>query len=161
MTLQCYSSPVLVDFLQVTHALRKDEVEQYEAFAGAFNPDEAAAVFFLRPGPKWCLTTDAGLTVAVAGFDLIREGVWQDWMFTRDEAWTGTNWRSTTRFVRRAMDGMLESGARRLQCVSLASRIDAHRWYSTLGLTLEGPLSCYGRQGQDALMFKRLADGCR
>jgi hypothetical protein len=54
------------------------------------------------------------------------------------------------------MDFMLRETAHRLQCVSLASRIHAHRWYRPLGLRLEGTLAGYGVNGEDALMYSRL-----
>jgi hypothetical protein len=82
--------------------------------------------------------------------------VWQDWMVSTPEAWNATNWRGTTRYVRKAMNAMLQTDAHRLQCVSLRSRIRAHEWYRVLGLRQEGVLEAYGVDGQDALMFARL-----
>jgi len=93
--------------------------------------------------------------ILVAGFSELRPGVYQDWALTTPEAWT-THWRSVTKMARRVMDEMLRRGAHRLQCVSLASRIHAHRWYRPLGLELEGTLRSYGANGEDALMFSRL-----
>jgi hypothetical protein len=155
VTVTTYKDPGLVDFLQVAHKLPEDEREQYEAFAGEpFNPERVAAAYSLRPGPRWVLVA-GGEPIVVAGFDMIRPGVWQDWLFSTPEAWT-VHWRSVTKISRRVMDAMLRTSAHRLQCVSLASRIHAHRWYRPLGLELEGTLRGYGVNGEDALIFSRL-----
>lgn len=155
MTLKVYSNPSLADFMLVCHNLPEDEIEQAEAFTGRpFNPEEAASAYYLRPCPKWVITAPDG-PIVIAGFDMMRPGVWQDWLFSTPVAWT-THWRSVTKLCRRAMDGMLLSDAHRLQCISLASRIHAHRWYRPLGLQLEGTLHGYGANGEDALMFARL-----
>lgn len=156
MSLTLYRDPTLIDLLDVCHRLPEDEREQIEAFSGEkYDAQRYAAAYHLRPGPKWLLH-DGERTVAVAGFDMVRPGVWQDWMFSTPEAWSSANWRSTTKYVRRVMDAMLKTEAHRLQCVSLASRIQAHRWYRTLGLVYESTLEAYGAGGENALMFKRL-----
>lgn len=159
--LQLYKKPNLLDLLGVCHRMPDDEKEQYEAFFGLkYDPNEFAARLSLSQGPSWLLCDDEK-PIAAAGFELIRKGVWQDWMVSTPEAWSEANWRGTTRYVRKAMNVMLETDAHRLQCVSLRSRIRAHEWYRVLGLRQEGVLEAYGVDGQDAIMFARLrADGC-
>lgn len=157
MTYQIYRGPKLVDFMHVCYQLPQDEIEQYEAFSGEkFDPDAVAAVYSLRPGPAWVLTAD-DKPIVIAGFDRIRPGVWQDWLLSTPVAWE-KYWRGVTKYCCRVMDAMLQSEAHRLQCVSLASRIHAHRWYRPLGLKLEGTLHGYGVNGEDAYMFARLRD---
>lgn len=154
MKLSIYQDPKLVDFLIVSHQMPEDERTQYEAFTGKkFDPERISSVLHQHVGPAWVITA-GGEPVFIAGFDMIRPGVWQDWLLSTPSAWD-THWRGVTRICRRAMDSMLQSGAHRLQCVSLASRIHAHRWYRPLGLTLEGTLRGYGVNGEDALMFSR------
>ena len=156
MRVRLYTNPRLADFYLVCHSLCEDEREQYRAFAGEdFDPEVVAAAYHLRECPKWVLSTDAG-PVVVGGFDMIRPGVWQDWLFSTPAAWSPENWRGVTRACRRVMDAMLNSQGHRLQCLSLASRTRAHRWYRPLGLQLEGTLRGYGVNGEDALMFARL-----
>jgi hypothetical protein len=151
-----YQNPGVVDFLMVCKRLPEDQVEQYEAFTGVtFDPQRVAAEASLQPGLSWVMTFD-GEPEVIAGYYEIRKGVWQDWLFSGSRAWEPAHWKAVTRRCRRGMDGMLLSSAHRLQCVSLASRIHAHRWYRTLGLELEGTLRGYGANGEDALMFSRL-----
>jgi hypothetical protein len=155
VTVKIYRSPQLVEFIMICNRLPDDERGQYEAFTGeAYDPDRVAASHFLRGGPSWVVVAD-GEPIVIAGFDMVRDGVWQDWLLSTPVAWE-RHWRPVTRLARHVMDFMLQGPARRLQCVSLASRIHAHRWYRPLGLRLEGTLSGYGVNGEDALMFSRL-----
>ena len=155
VTLTVYRNPTLVDFLRVANELPLDEREQFEAFTGeAFDPERIAAAYVLAPGPQWVICA-GDKPIVVAGFKEIRSGVWQDWMFSTPEAWS-KHWRGVTKIARRVMDFMLQGEAHRLQCVSLASRIHAHRWYRPLGLEQEGTLRGYGVNGEDAIMFARL-----
>lgn len=150
-----YRGPKLGDFYAVCTRLPVDEREQYEALTGStFDVERVAAEYSLRTGPAWVFTA-GGTPLVVTGFDMQRPGVWQTWFFAAPEAWAQYG-RHVTRTSRHLMDAMLQSGAHRLQCVSLASRVRAHRWYRTLGLELEGPLRAYGAKGEDALMFSRL-----
>lgn len=156
MNLTLHPGTGLVEMLRICYALPSDEREQWEAFAGrAYDAEAVAAEFHLRPGPKWTIM-EGELPVLAAGFTELRDGVWQDWALTTPVAWESRRWMTVTKIVRRVMDGMLQDHGHRLQCVSLASRIQAHRWYRVLGLELEGTLRAYGVHGEDALMFSRL-----
>lgn len=151
-----YKNPTLTDYLAVVPNLPFDEIEQYEAFSGRnFDAEEVCALYALHQGPRWVLTAD-GSPIVIAGFDEIRPGVWQDWLFSTPAAWSPEHWRRVTRESARTMKVMLQTVAHRLQCVSLASRLAAHRWYGVLGLELEGRLARYGAGGQDALIFSRV-----
>jgi hypothetical protein len=155
-TYAVYKDPTIADFLVVCHNLCPDEIEQYEAFAGApYDAGRVAALFSLHEGPRWVLVAD-GQPIVIGGFDEIRPGVWQDWLFSTPDAWSEAHWRKTTRGCKRMMDVMLRTVAHRLQCVSLASRTRAHEWYGVLGLELEGPRRQYGAGRQDALEFSRV-----
>lgn len=156
MRWEIYREPSLLDFLQVLQQCPVDERAQVEALTGEpFSPDAQAAGMVLRAGPKWVLLCD-GQPVSVGGFDMVRPGVWQDWMVNTPAAFDPAHWRTVTRYARRIMDAMLETDAHRLQCVSLASRIDAHKWYKVLGYHFEGTMRGYCADGSDAMMFSRL-----
>lgn len=152
--IQLYRNPKIVDFLNVCFKLRADEREQVEAFTGQpYDAESLAVQHACKTGPMWMLCDD-DRPLAIAGFDYIRPGVWQDWMLGTDEAWANY-WRFIHKNTKRAMDKMLEQDAHRLQCVSLASRIHAHRWYAVLGLAPEGTLHGYGAKGEDFIMFAK------
>jgi hypothetical protein len=153
-----YRNPTLFDFIEVCYALPEDEREQFATLSGKpYDPNVVAAQYFLRDCPKWVLCAD-DKPLCVAGFDYVRPGVWQDWMFSTPAAWSPAHWRTVTKNVRKVMDGMLVKDAHRLQCISLKSRIQAHKWYRVLGLVLEGELEGYGINGENALVFKRMKE---
>lgn len=159
MKFELFKKPSLSDLLLICDRLPEDERQQYEAFTGqVYSRDEHALQLACKSGPSWVLTLD-GQPLCAAGFDYIRPGVWQDWMVNTPEAFN-PNWRTTTKHVRRVMDAMLDqTDTHRLQCVSLASRTAAHRWYAVLGLAPEGTLRAYGANGEDAIMFSRVKNG--
>lgn len=159
MKFEVFKKPTLSDILLICDRLPEDEREQWEAFTGqTFDRDTMALQIASKSGPSWVLCGDGNL-ICAAGYDYVRPGVWQDWMINTPEAF-GQHWRSTTKHVRRGMDAMLDqTDAHRLQCISLASRIHAHRWYAVLGLAPEGTLRAYGANGEDAIMFARVKDG--
>lgn len=153
---QVHKDPTLVEFMQVCARLCPDEVEQYEAFTGElWDPARVAAMYSLHAGPRWVCLAD-GKPIVIAGFDEIRPGVWQDWLFSVPEAWSPEHFVKVTRGCKRHMDVMLRTVAHRLQCVSLASRTRAHRWYRTLGLQEGHAMPQYGAARQDAIMFHRV-----
>ncbi len=155
MTVTLYQNPNLYDFVQVCHLLPQDERDQYEAFTGMpYDANQVAASYSLQPGPSWVMVAD-GQPICIAGFSEIRSGVYQDWLFSTPVAWE-KHWRVLTKTCKHVMTEMLRTKAHRLQCVSLASRTAAHRWYRPLGLVLEGTLHGYGVNGENALMFSRL-----
>lgn len=151
--LRVFQAPTLGEFLTVLHNVRKSEIAQYEALSAAFDADRIAATQYMSTGPRWVYYAGER-PVVVCGFSHLGNGVYQDWLYSTDEAW-GPHWREVTRICKRTMDGMLDHGARRLQCVTLASRIDVHKWYRVLDLTYEGTLKGLGRNGEDAFLFSR------
>jgi hypothetical protein len=158
MKFEVFKQPTLSDLLLICDRLPEDEREQWEAFTGSKYDRDTLAVSLHNRTPSWVLCCD-GNPICAAGYDYIRPGVWQDWMINTPEAF-GQHWRTTTKHVKRGMDAMLDqTDAHRLQCVSLASRIHAHRWYAVLGLAPEGTLRAYGANGEDAIMFARVKDG--
>jgi hypothetical protein len=156
MIVNAYSNPFLLDFLIVAEKVPQDERDQLEAFTGEkYNAEAAAVGAWSQPGPKWVFKTDAGQPLSVAGYVQQRPGVWRDFMINTPEAF-GEHWFSVTRHGIRIMNAMFQSGqAHRLECVSLASRTKAHKWYGVLGLHKEGILRGYCASGADAVIFAR------
>ena len=147
--------PNLIEFLQVLHKLPQDEKDWWACTGGQpFDAQKAAAQMVVRDDPAWVLYADEE-PIAIAGFTEVRPGVWQDWMFSTPVAWTD-HWREVSKQCRRGIDALLREGAHRVQCISLASRTEAHRWYRVLGYELEGRLRAYGAGGEDALIFSKV-----
>lgn len=157
--IELFQKPTLSDYLMICDRLPVDEREQYEAFTGqSYDRDIMATGLYQKTGPAWLLTAN-GIPLCAAGYDYIRPGVWQDWMVNTPEAF-GEHWRTVTKHCRRGMTALLDqTSAHRLQCVSLANRKVAHKWYAVLGLASEGTLKNYGANGEDAIMFARVKHG--
>jgi hypothetical protein len=63
-----------------------------------------------------------------------------------------------TRYALRVMKPeLIAAGVRRIQCQSLATHVDAHRWLERLGFRREAVLRCYGRGSKDYYMFAAIA----
>ena len=151
-----YSDPLLIDFLRICVQMPEDERRQLEAFTGQpYDVDGAAVGNFQVPGPKWVIKSD-DTPLVVGGFVEQRPGVWRDYMLTTPAAWT-EHWFPITRICRRIMDAMLIGGqAHRLECISHASRAQAHRWYRVLGYEQEACHRGYCANGDDAVVFARV-----
>jgi hypothetical protein len=156
MIVNAYSNPFLLDFLIVAERAPQDERDQLESLTGdKYNAEGAAVGAWNTIGPKWVFKSNEGKPLAVAGYVQQRPGVWRDFMINTPEAFAD-HWFSITRHAIRIMNAMFLSGqAHRLECVSLASRTKAHKWYATLGLHKEGIMRGYCANGADAIMFAR------
>lgn len=158
--IQCYTNPLLLDFIKVCINMPQDEREQLEAFTGEkYDIDGAAIGNFTAPGPKWVIKADDE-AIMVGGFVPMRPGVYRDFALTTPEAWK--HWFPVTRIVRRVMNAMLaiDGPAHRLECITpavrLAYRPEVEKWYSALKYKREAPLSKYCADGSDAVLFSRV-----
>lgn len=167
--IQIFKDPFLADFLYVASKVPKDEREQIEAMTGdVFSVDGAAVGNFVVPGPKWVIKIadsqadfDAGnsIPLVVGGFVPQRPGVWRDFLLTTSLAWDYSV--GVTRFCKKAMDAMLDSGqAHRLECVvplvRVESRPELPKWYKLLGYHEEGIRHGYCANGADAMAYARV-----
>jgi len=152
------AKPTLIDLVCVCHALPELERRQFEALTDGlpFDVDKAALMLANLDGPKWALVTLTGEPLAVGGMHYVRPEVWQEWLIATDEAWL-RHWRALTKHCRRIMDRMLETEARRIQCVCLSEKTRARAWYRVLGFEHEGTLQQYGANGEDCEMYARVA----
>ena len=155
------AKPMLTDFAYVAHNLPLDQRQQWEALSDGqpFDAEDMATHLAAAHGPRWLVLTDEGHPIIIGGFTYLRPGVWQDWLISTPEAWT-THWRAASKLCRRMIDAMFEGDdTHRIQCVALADREAARKWYRILGYEFEGTLRRYGAHGEDAVMYARVKDG--
>lgn len=145
--------------LYLCERMRADEIAQYEALTGrTFQPETAALGFANMTGHKFTVLGPDNLPAAAGGYDEVSQGVWQSWMVGTEDGWR-TSWRALTKATRWLMEGILASGARRLQTTGLASRTKALEWYTRgLGLQREGTMRAVGVHGEDVAMFARVRE---
>lgn len=146
--------PSVLDFLMVCQELREDEQRQIEASTGEpYDFKKVVAMMCNTPQPRWVVLED-GKPIALIGYTQRRPGVWRDWMMSTDAVWKKPI--AITRICRQIMETMEANGAHRLECVSMATRVMAHKWYRSVGLKFEGILRSWGAHGEDAMMFARV-----
>lgn len=152
--------PLLLDYVYVAQRLPEDQRRQWEALSDGtpFDPERMAVSLAARIGPKWVLFLPDSTPLAIGGYDMLREGVWQDWLIGTEDAWAN-HWRAITKHCRRVMDYMLRHEAHRLQTIALADRFMAFKWFGALGLQLEGTLRGYGHNGEDCVIYSRVSKG--
>lgn len=151
------TKPLLADYLFIAHHLPEDQQRQASALSDGspYDPERFALAMACRVGPKWALVQQDGTPVAIGGYDMIRPGVWQDYLIGTVDGWKHY-WRSITKHCNQVMAFMLKEEAWRLQCVALADRTMAHKWFKAVGLEYEGTLRNYGAAGEDCFMFSRV-----
>lgn len=99
------------------------------------------------------------MPIAAIGALPIFPGAWSVWMFATDEFPRISL--SLTRFALRCMfPALKKTGARRLECRTLASHSHARRWIEFLGGYKEVDLPGYGKNGEDFCCYVwRRTDG--
>lgn len=167
--IRLFKDPFLADFLYISAKTPADERAQIESMTGEkFTIDGAAIGAYLASGPKWVIKIadseedfDAGdsIPLVVGGFHQKRPGVWQDFLLTTSLAWDYAL--PVTRFCKKAMDAMLDSGqAHRLECVVPLARVESRpelvKWYKILGYEQEGLRRGYCADGSDAMAYSRV-----
>lgn len=149
--------PTLLDLLHICLRLRDDERRQYEVLRECdYHPDEAAALFAVKSGPKFVLRDAQGVPYCAGGYEFVGPGVMQSWMIGTDAAWE-THSLTITRAARRVIDTLFEHTAcYRVQTNCLASREQAMAWYGALGLKLEQVLDGFASNGEALACFARM-----
>jgi hypothetical protein len=145
-------------------AERMRERDRVECLATCFTtPAQLAADAMLGGGfcnVAWIESLDGAHARPVAAIGARQRwpGVWSVWAWGTDE-WPKVVV-SLTRHAKRTLIPLLvERGAHRAQCASLAEHAEAHRWLEYLGAKREATLTGYGRNGEDFALFRwRLED---
>lgn len=146
----------LLDALTVAHDADPTDLEQAAEFGIVGGLDYLAATLFATAGPRWAVAdANSHMQIAVGGFFPLRKGVYQSWFLSREGAFQSYG-RDLTSICRRSMQHMMDSGANRLETVSLSNRALAHRWYESLGMTREADHPYYGVTGQSATTYVRI-----
>jgi hypothetical protein len=144
----------LMDIMHVACNLRSDEWEQIQKFGGAHDIDAVVVHAMALPGPRWAYADESNpnLALMVGGCAPVRKGVYQSWCLVSKLAWK-THGHAVTEAVAERVQFMLDSGAHRIETLCLASRANAQRWYTTIGLRFESTLKSFCVDGSDAVMY--------
>ena len=145
--------------LHVAERMRaQDRAEIFaRAWPGLDTPDALAMEVMRTAMQGWGATIHdtAGLPVAAMGLSPLWPGCVSAWMFATD-AWRSV-WRAAYRHARDVLfPTMAAAGVWRMQCHSLASHRDAHRFLLALGFAPEGGPVPMGRGREMFIPFARV-----
>ncbi len=134
-------------------ALNMRDADAAEIFALRFDDDRARiateAKAFSRFG---ALAYDGATPVAAIGAAEVTPGCFEMWLFATD-AWPVVARAVARHAFGRLIPALLAAGGRRGQCLSLSTRLDAHRFLERLGFLREGELRARGRNGETFFLY--------
>jgi len=142
------------DILLVASTMRESDL--VEIYATRADEDPAGVAGLADTSShKWIYRQPDGAVVSAFGGLEMWPGVWSVWMFAND-LWNADvavqmikHWHRTIRVEQPRL------GIRRLECRSLATHYDAHRFIEALGLEFESDTPSYGKNGEDFITFAR------
>ncbi len=145
----------LVDILVVGKALPQDEIDQIEAFTGSdYDVQSTALQLMNTPGPKWAIRVkETGEPLVVAGILQIGANVWRTWFLANQRVWDEHGREVTVHTAKMRKQLLEDQRPIRIETVCLASRAKAREWYEAVGMEYESTLTCYGVNGESAVMY--------
>lgn len=126
------------------------------AEVAAIMPDNTLAYDMIPSLGDNAWTFELEKPIAAMGVIPERKGdpsVWLTWMIHTDEF--PRIFRPLTSFVKSSLIPALENmGAHRCHAHSLATNVQAHRWFKLMGAVEESTMLRYGRRGEDFKVFR-------
>lgn len=136
--------------LYITHRLRAGDAE--EAFALSHHDSPTVLAYDFLAASQFCYVAGKNEPTAVLGAQPLHPGVWNVYMVATDK-FREIRF-SLTKFVKKVMFGSLvETGAHRLEAISLATHHVAHRWLEALGGHQESVRRRFGKNGEDFVIY--------
>lgn len=137
----------------LTVAAGMREWDRREIFATRWNEDPrelaAECTYFGHFG--WTASHE-DTPVAIVGAVPLHPGCWSVFMFATNDFRQISI--SLTKFIKRVMiPALVDTSARRAQCLSLEDHTEAHAWLRVLGAYSEQPLRDYGKNGETFIPF--------
>lgn len=130
------------------------EIDEREVYALRWSdsPDALVRAVRARGQLQWVATARDGTPVYTMGVAPLWPGVWTLWGFSTDR-WPEVMF-TVTRYIRQNMLPMIGTEfAHRIDCMSLAAKVEGHKWLKFLGAEECAHLAGYGRNGEDFKLF--------
>lgn len=136
--------------IHITHRLRQRDREEVFALSHHDSPLVLAHDFIFAS--EFCYVARKDEPIAICGAQPLHPGVWNVYMVATDR-FREIRF-SLTKFVKKVMFGSLvETGAHRLEAISLATHHVAHRWLEALGGHQESVRRRFGKNGEDFVVY--------
>ena len=147
--------PTLAEMTFVMQNLRPKSAAEVNGLVD-FSREDFAEYLHAQPGFHW-VGYCQGFPAALIGAYPQNRGVWTLYGMGTN-AWQNI-WRSVTVVAKRdMMQSVLDAGAHRAECLSLADHHDSHKWLNYLGASHRAEMPRYGANGEDYIMFAWLRD---
>lgn len=146
-----------LDLLIVASTMRESDRAEIYATRFADDPFDVAAQCN-ESQYKFVYRNAENALVAAFGVAHLWPHVWSVWLFAND-LWDERTGKAIVRFTRRRIQqDIKDHAARRLECRSLSTHADAHRFIEAIGLRRESVLPRYGRDGEDFIVFALIVE---
>jgi hypothetical protein len=151
------------DVLAVARGMRESDLEEFLAVSMVDTREALALLLAERYGGRddvLCGYNAAGEPVCIGGTIEGRPNVLTLLFFATDGFREVA--KPLTRFIRgNLFPRYAEAGVHRIEAISLATHVTAHRWLGALGLKQEAPpLRAYGKGREDFLQFSLIEETC-
>jgi len=151
----------LVDALVVLRALPERERKVVGAMSGReYDYEQLAMGIFQQSAMGWTIiekTTKQPLVVA--GFLQVGVRTFRSFFYATQLAWDEFG-SELTEHTREVLSKLTEQNeVIRLETITLADEEQARRWYEAVGLTFESELTCYGANGEKAVIYVKTTEG--
>lgn len=136
----------------VARQLHVDEIAGVTAISGVdYDGVRYARQLCLIPRFRFTLLDESGRPVAIGGFRELGPGIFQLWGGCTQDGWS-RYWRSITKSLRWLANELLQTEARRIEVLAIASREPFVRWcLRSLGMEHEGVFRCRAANGEDVV----------
>ncbi len=132
--------------------MRKADADEIYNVIDPPEPDYLVDLVMSQSDLAWMGLNDMGMPVVALGATETHRGLFDVWMFATDRL-TDISVPFHRAVKRWYIPLLFELGARRLQCRSAESHVEAHRWLEALGAKREGELAGYGKNGQTYYLY--------
>jgi hypothetical protein len=145
------ANPPIRDLVKIISNLRERDRE--EIFATRYTDDPLDIAHSVKMAGDFCWVAYVDdVPVAVIGAMPRWPRVWSAFAFGTDR-WDETILALTRHARRFIFPALVNSGAHRIDAVTLGTHTDAHGWLQYLGMKKEFSLDKYGRRGEKFVMY--------
>lgn len=141
----------LRDLSYVAANLRDEDREEIDCQFAEWSPAGLAAASMR--GPAYVVTVHGNPEAAFGASPTLNPGLWIAWSWGTTRMWRAVP--RITEFVSSVLiPDLVAAGCWRCEARAMTRHTAAHRWLKRMGAREQGPLECYGLNGEDFTLFE-------